>query len=152
MPAYRHEFLEAVGEGVRFLWQAAPVRFVGEAGRLTGVGCERMRAGEPDASGRRRPEPVPGSGFTLAVDTVVEAIGQEPRTAFLRRIPGVEFAHGRIVADPATGQTGNPRYFAGGDAVNGGDTVVAAVAGGKIAAAGIHRLLGGRAPGAERDI
>ncbi len=144
MPAYRHEFVEARDEGVNFLWLTAPVRLLGEE-RVTAVECRYMRLGEPDASGRRRPEPVPGTEFTLAVDSVIEAIGQEPRAAFLSRIPGVEAVHGRIVCDPATGETGNPRYFAGGDAVNGGDTVVAAVRAGKVAAAGIERYLAGRA-------
>ena len=141
MPAYHHEYLEARADGVNFLWLTTPVRLVGKAGRLVGVECRYMRLGEVDASGRRRAEAVPGTEFQLAVDTLVEAIGQEPRRAFLAGIPGLEVADGRIVVDPASGQTGNPRYFAGGDAVNGGDTVVAAVRGAKVAAAGIERFL-----------
>lgn len=147
MPAFRHEVEEAKAEGVRFSWLTAPLRFVGRD-RLEAVECRYMRLGEPDASGRRRPEPVPGTEFLLPVDTAVEAIGQRPRAEFAQWIEGLRFEGGRIACDPATGQTDNPRYFAGGDDVNGGDTVVEAVRWGKAAAEGIDRYL--RAGGSGR--
>lgn len=140
MPAYRHEVDEAKAEGVRFAWLTVPVRFLGEH-RLEAVECRHMRLGEPDASGRRRPEPVPGTEFTLPADLAILAIGQRPRAKFLAWIEGLERKGGRIVRDPESGVTGNPRYYAAGDAVNGGDTVVEAVRLGKIAARGIHRAL-----------
>ena len=72
----------------------------------------------------------------------VEAIGQRPRSELLSWVDGLELDRGRIVVDPETGRTGNPKYFAAGDAVNGGATVVEAVRGAKLVAAGIHAWLG----------
>jgi dihydropyrimidine dehydrogenase (NAD+) subunit PreT len=140
MPAYPHEVREAREEGVQFRWLSAPLRFLGN-GRLDRVECQHMRLSEADESGRRRPEPVPASEFVIPADTAVLAVGQQRRTEFLGWIEGLRLEHGLIVIDRATGQTTNPKYFAGGDAVNGGDTVVAAVRAGKIAARGIHRHL-----------
>lgn len=140
MPAYRFEVEGARAEGVRFEWLTNPVSFVGES-RLSGVICQRMRLGEPDASGRARPVPQPGSEFLLPVDTVVRAIGQQPRLGFLQWVRGLELHDGRPVINPATGQTSNPRYFAGGDVLNGGATVVEAVRAAKIAALGIDAFL-----------
>jgi glutamate synthase (NADPH/NADH) small chain len=140
MPAYAHEVDEAEEEGVRFEWLTAPVRFVGGP-RLEAVECRRMRLGAPDESGRRRPEEIPGSEVLLPVDTVVKAIGQRPRAEFLAWIEGLELDRGLIVADAATGRTANPKYFAAGDATNGGATVVEAVRGAKIAARGVHESL-----------
>ena len=99
-----------------------------------------MQLGTPDAGGRPRPEPVPGSEFVLPVDTVVKAIGQKPRRELLDWIEGVELRHGRIAVDEA-GRTGNPRWFAAGDAVNGGATVVEAVREAKLAANAVDAFL-----------
>jgi dihydropyrimidine dehydrogenase (NAD+) subunit PreT len=131
MPAYPHEVDEAEDEGVRFQWLATPVQFLGER-RLEAVECRLMRLGEPDASGRRRPGPLEGSEFTLRADTAVKAIGQQPRPEFEDWLAGL---------DPETGRTANPKVFAGGDAVSGGDTVVAAVRDGKRAARAIDESL-----------
>jgi glutamate synthase (NADPH/NADH) small chain len=100
-----------------------------------------MQLGEPDASGRRRPEPVPGSEFLLPADTAIVAIGQQPRRDLLGWIDGLELDRGRVAVDPETGRTGNPKYFAAGDAVNGGSTVVEAVREAKLAARAIHEQL-----------
>ena len=81
--------------------------------------------------------PIPDSQFTIDCDVVVPAIGQSPLAQLIQELRGVEVRDGRIVADRATGQTGNSRYFAGGDCVNGGREVVDAVAGGKRAALAI---------------
>ncbi len=143
MPAFREEVREAHREGVHFYWLTAPKRFLGKH-RVEGIECIHMRLGEPDSSGRPRPEPVPGTEFTLEVDTVIKAIGQRPRTELLEKIPGLELERGLVKVDPETGQTSNPKYFAGGDCVNGGATVVQAVHDGKRAAWGIHRWLTGR--------
>lgn len=141
MPAYAHEVAEAEAEGIRFSWLTIPVRYLG-AERVEAIECRLAELGPPDASGRRRPVEVPGSEFVLAVDTVVEAIGQRPRAAFLAWIDGLELDRGRILVDPETGRTGNPKYFAAGDAVNGGATVVEAVRAAKVAARGIDAWLG----------
>lgn len=141
MPAYPHEVREARDEGVVFQFLAEPVRFLGN-GHVEQVECRRMRLGAPDASGRSRPEPVTGSEFLLPADTVVMAIGQQRRTEFFSWIDGLRLDRGLVVTDPATGQTSVPNVFAGGDAVNGGATVVRAVHAGTVAAHGIHRYLG----------
>ena len=144
MPAYAHEVAEAEEEGVRFRWLTIPVRYLGEE-RLETIECRLAELGEPDASGRRRPRELPGSEFLLPVDTVVEAIGQQPRSELLSWVDGLELDRGRIVVDPETGRTGNPKYFAAGDAVNGGATVVEAVRGAKVVARGINEWVRGGA-------
>jgi glutamate synthase (NADPH/NADH) small chain len=143
MPAYEHEVEEALEEGVRFEWLTVPLQFVGDC-FLVGVRCRRCRLGEADASGRRRPEEMPGTEFLLPVQTAVKAIGQRPRAEFFDWIEGLEFENGRPKVDPETGQTTNPKYFAAGDATNGGATVVEAVREAKIAAAGIDAWIGRR--------
>jgi glutamate synthase (NADPH/NADH) small chain len=145
MPAYHHEVEEARAEGVDFHWLAAPVRFVGDL-RLSGVECSLMQLGPPDESGRRRPEPVEGTEFVLPADTAVVAIGQQPRRELLGWIDGLQLERGRIAVDPQTGRTGNPKYFAGGDAVNGGATVVQAVGDAKLAARAISEQLASGKP------
>jgi glutamate synthase (NADPH/NADH) small chain len=142
LPAYPHEVEEALEEGVRLRRLVAPVRFVGDE-RLEAVECVEMRLGEPDGGGRPRPEPVPGSEFLVPAETAIKAIGQRPRSELLGWIDGLELDHGLIRVDPETGRTTNPRYFAAGDATNGGATVVEAVRQAKTAARGIDALLGG---------
>jgi dihydropyrimidine dehydrogenase (NAD+) subunit PreT len=142
MPAYPHEVEEMKDEGVEPMWLTAPTRFLGN-GRLQGVECRRLRLGKPDASGRPRPEEVSGTDFVVPADTAVKAIGQRPRARFLGWVDGLELDRGLIRVDPETGQTGNSKYFAAGDATNGGATVVEAVRQAKIAAAGIDEWLAG---------
>ena len=141
MPAYTHEVDEARAEGVRFRFLADPVRFLG-SGRLEAVECRRMALGEPDASGRRRPEPIPDSSFRLSADTAVKAIGQQSRRELGDWIRGLALDDsGLVQIDPATGQTSNPKFFAGGDLINGGSSVVEAVRGAKRAARAIDEWL-----------
>jgi dihydropyrimidine dehydrogenase (NAD+) subunit PreT len=140
MPAYPQEVAGAEEEGVRLEWLSIPIRCVG-AGRVQGVECRRARLGCPDASGRRRPEEIPGSEFVLPADTVIKAIGQRPRSEFLSWIDGLETEHGAIVVDPASGATTSGKFFAAGDACNGGATVVEAVREAKLAARGVHEFL-----------
>ena len=145
MPAYAHEVEEARAEGVQFRWLAAPTRCIGTS-RLEGLECIEMQLGEPDSSGRRRPEPVAGSEFVVPCETVVRAIGQQPRSELLSWIEGLELERGRIDVEPGTGRTTHPKYFAGGDAVSGGATVVEAVRDAKAAARGIDEFLRGETP------
>ena len=100
-----------------------------------------MELGPPDHTGRRRPQPVAGSNFTLPCDMVITSIGQSRLIDFLRRCRGLDLANGSVVVNPETGQTANPKYFAGGDCVHGGREVVDAVAEGARAARGIVRWL-----------
>ena len=145
MPAYEHEVKEAQEEGMRIEWLTIPLQFVGNA-TLEGVLCRRCRLGEPDASGRRRPEEMPGTDFLLPASTAVKAIGQRPRAELFALIAGLELEDGRLKVDPETGQTTNPKYFSAGDATNGGATVVEAVRGAKIAARGVDGWVGRRQP------
>ena len=130
MPAYEHEVELARREGVEIRFLTSPVAFVGDE-RVEGVRCAEMRLGAPDESGRRRPEPVPGSEFVVPVDTVVKAIGQRPRDEFASLLEDVD----------EQGRTSNARIFAAGDAVNGGASVVQAVAEAKRAVRALDEAL-----------
>jgi dihydropyrimidine dehydrogenase (NAD+) subunit PreT len=141
-PAFQHEIDEAREDGVQFRFLAAPLAFIG-SWKVQAVRCQTMELGPPDDSGRRRPVPVEGDEFELPANTVVKAIGQQPREAFLSLIEGLELKWGQPIVDPETGQTTNPKYFAGGDAINGGATVVEAVKHAKAAARGIDAFLSG---------
>lgn len=143
MPAFAHEIRAAKREGVRIVPLVAPVEFLG-SDRVTGVRCVRMRLGTPDATGRPRPEPVPGSEFVIEVDTVIKAIGQRPRTELLRQF-GIEM-DGTCVRVGEDLRTTVRGVFAGGDCINGGSTVVQAVSDGRRAGVAIARQLLGEAP------
>lgn len=141
MPAYPHEIEEARLEGVTFEFLAEPIAFHG-TDSVVAVECRRTSLGEADASGRRRPEPVAGSEFVLGADTVVQAIGQERRRELATWIPQLRLGRaGELEIDRTTGRTANPKFFAGGDAVNGGATAVEAVAEAKRAARAIDEWL-----------
>jgi dihydropyrimidine dehydrogenase (NAD+) subunit PreT len=136
---------------VRFAWLTAPARFLGRL-RVEGVECVRMRLGEPDASGRARPEPVPGSEHILPAETVVAAIGQSPRSELIDWVEGLVFERARIRVDSATGRTTSPRFYAAGDATNGGATAVEAVREGKLTARAVDAdLRAGSAAGKAGD-
>ncbi len=145
MPANAEEIEECREEGVEIMTLTNPVRVVEKNGRVTAVECIRMQLGEPDESGRRRPEPIPGSEFTIEVDAVVPAIGQESDWACLTDECACTLNDwGTMNVDPVTLQSGDPDIFAGGDAVSGPKTVVEAIAAGKTAAESIRRYLGGQ--------
>jgi glutamate synthase (NADPH/NADH) small chain len=149
MPAFKYEYALAKNDGVTFLWQTQPVRVLGRDAVVTGLECVRTRLGEPDARGRRVPAVIPGSEFTLDVDMVVRAVGQKPVTQFLSAVPGIQLRKdGTVVVDERY-QTGNPKYFAGGDCTNGGREVVDAVAEGMAAARGLDAWLGSSRTGVE---
>ncbi len=142
MSAFDYEYELAKRDSVTFVWQALPVRVLDDGhGRVAGLECVRTRRGQKDSSGRHGFVAVPGTEFGLNVGMVVKALGQKRKTGFLAQIPNLELRNGCVVVDPKTMQTANPRYFAGGDCVNGGGEVVDAVAHGKRAALGIHRVL-----------
>lgn len=142
MPAFEYEYELARRDLVTFIWQALPVRVLGN-GRVEALECLRTRRAGRDSHGRNSYVPVPGTEFRLDVGMVVKALGQKRKVAFLERIPNLELTNGCVaVVDWQTMSTTNPKYFAGGDCVNGGGEVVDAVAHGKKAALGIHTLLG----------
>jgi len=142
MPAHDFEVQSALDEGVELHELQAPSRFVGESGRLGGVEWQAMKLGEPDASGRRRPVPVPGSEQFLPADVVVLAIGLSPST----RPFAAELAlnkNGTLRSDAESLVTSRPHVFAGGDAVSGPSMIIEAIAQGKRAAFYIDRQLQG---------
>jgi glutamate synthase (NADPH/NADH) small chain len=142
LPARSEEVEHAKEEGIVFQLLTNPTRFIDKDGAVAGVECIRMELGEPDESGRRRPVPIPGSEFTLKVDTVVIAIGNGPHPLIPQTTDGLELTRrGNIVADPETGQTSKEGVFAGGDIVTGAATVIQAMGAGKRAAAAIDRYL-----------
>jgi glutamate synthase (NADPH/NADH) small chain len=141
MSAFDYEYELAKKDSVTFIWQALPVRVVGN-GRVEALECVRTQPGQKDSRGRARFVPVLGTEFRLDVGMVVKALGQKRKIDFLKQISGLEMKNGCVAVDPATMRASNPRYFAGGDCVNGGGEVVDAVAHGKRAAIGIHEVLG----------
>jgi len=143
MPARAAEVHHAEEEGIRFHLLANPVRILDEAvGRAAAVECLRMELGEPDASGRRRPVPVPGSEFVLEADTVIVAIGNRPNPIVPQTTPGLETTRwGTVVTDETTGRTRRERVWAGGDIVTGAATVISAMGAGQRAARDIDAYL-----------
>lgn len=129
MPAFAFEYQHAKVEGVQFHWLAQPVEILDRA-----VTFVSTRLAEADASGRRRAVPVHGTEFSFVCDMVIPAVGQSPLMKLLERTRGIELQNGCVAVDRPTGLTANPKYYAGGDCVNGGREVVDAVADGKRAA------------------
>ena len=146
MPAYRYEYELAKKDAVEFRWLTAPVEIVAgsDGRRVSALRCVRMEFGEADSSGRRSARPVAGSEFDIPCDMVVKAVGQQKMRGFFESIEGLRLdAAGRVEVNPQTMQTANPKYFAGGDCVNGGREAVDASQMGKLAAQGIHEALTG---------
>jgi len=140
MPAFAFEFEHALQEGVEFCWEMLPKAF---SATKDGIALECVRMTE---DGDGLPVEVKGTEFRIECDVVIPAIGQSPLLELLSQARGVTLERGRVVVDRATGQTANPKYFAGGDCVNGGREVVDAVADGKRAARGIAAWLEGTRP------
>ena len=142
LPARLEEVHHAKEEGIDFQLLNNPVEILGEDGWVRQLRCIRMTLGEPDASGRRRPEAVHGSEFELDVDTVIMAIGQGPNPLVQQTTKGLEVnRRGNIVADAETGATSREGVFAGGDVVTGAATVILAMGAGKKAAAAMDEYL-----------
>jgi len=142
MPARAEEIENAEEEGIVFDFLTNPRRFIGnERGWVKAMECIRMRLGEPDVSGRRRPIPIEGSEFMMDVDTVIIAIGRTPNPIIQRTTEGLEVTKwGTIVADD-NGKTSIDGVYAGGDIVTGEATVISAMGAGKKAAKAIHEYL-----------
>lgn len=138
MSAFDFEYEHAKQEGVRFLWHVQPIGIKG-SGKVEALELERMQTTDDGSL-----VPIPGSAFELAVDHVILAIGQATHAESLAAGRRVKLERGRIVIDRATGQTSNPKYFAGGDCTNGGREVVDAVADGKRAGVAMAAWLGGQ--------
>ncbi|MBP8675654.1 MAG: NADPH-dependent glutamate synthase, partial [Methanoculleus sp.] len=140
MPARRAEVVHAKEEGIEFLTCTNPIRILGKGG-VTGIECVKMSLCEMDASGRRSPEPIEGSEFTLDVDMVIQAIGTSPNPLLVSLIPGLERGRkGNVVVDK-NGRTSIPHVYAGGDIATGAATVIEAMGSAKRAAAAINAML-----------
>ncbi|TVR00739.1 MAG: NADPH-dependent glutamate synthase [Desulfovibrionales bacterium] len=148
MPARAEEVHHAQEEGVEFHLLTAPKRIVtDDRNRVTGMECLRMKLGEPDASGRRRPMPMENSELVIQADTIIVAVGNQPNPLVPRTSSGIEVGiRGTIVADAETMATTKPGVFAGGDIVSGAATVISAMGQGKQAARAMHRYLVGDEP------
>ena len=147
LPARAEEVHHAEQEGVRFEYLAAPVEVLGDEERwVTGLRCQRMALGEPDASGRRRPEPVEDSEFDVPCDMVVVAIGTRSNPLLTATAPELEVNPWGYIVTDAHGMTSMPGVFAGGDIVRGAATVILAMGDGKRAAASIDTWLRGEWP------
>ena len=152
LPARREEVEHAEEEGVQFHLLNNPVEILGynnpddrrdpKNGFVTGIKCIKMQLGEPDERGRRRPVEIPGSEFTLDVDTVIMSIGTTPNPLIKSTTAGLEVnKKGGIIVEEATGATSKEGVYAGGDAVTGAATVISAMGAGKIAAKAIDEYI-----------
>ncbi|MBA7660167.1 Ferredoxin--NADP reductase [subsurface metagenome] len=144
MPAYKEEVAGAEDEGIKIDFLTAPVRLLNERGKLAGVECMRMRLGEKDKSGRRKPVPIPNSQFVIRCDAIIPAVGQELDPSFLRGKHKLKVSSKHLlVVDPDTMTTNQKSVFAGGDAVTGSASVPEAIAAGHRAARSIDRYING---------
>ena len=143
LPARAEEVHHAKEEGIIFDLLTNPKEIlVDENDAVAGMTCVRMELGEPDASGRRRPVEIPGSEFTLDVDTVIMSLGTSPNPLISSTTIGLDTNRRKcIIADEETGKTSKDGVYAGGDAVTGAATVILAMGAGKTAAKGIHEFL-----------
>jgi len=146
MPAFKEEIEAALEEGVQIRFLTAPVKVEVRNGRLEGCQFVRMRLGEIDTSGRRKPIAIEGSEFTVRMDHLIVAIGEKPNTAFLLEENLEMSKRSTLVVDRETLLTNREGVFGGGDLVLGPSTVVEAVAHGKLAANSIDMLLRGEKP------
>ena len=139
MPARSVEILHAEEEGIIFQFLVSPIRILGSSA-VEGIECIRMELGEPDASGRAAPRPLPGSDFVILCDQLIVAIGQSPNP-LLSRTSGLVITQRGTVRVDENYRTSLPQVFAGGDAISGAATVIKAIADGKAATRAIDEML-----------
>jgi len=152
MPALAEEVDAAIDEGVDVQFLVAPVKVLTENGRAKAIECVRMRLGDKDASGRRRPVPIEGSNFVHELDTLILAISERPDTSYIGERDIIRLDRENIIIDPETSMTTREGVFAGGDAVTGPGTVVDAIAAGKLAAETIEKYISGQPLGREHRL
>ncbi len=134
MSAYDFEFELAKSDGIKFYFHSQPKRIIGKK-KVEGIECLHTKIVDGKV------KPVPKSEFMIEVDMVIKAVGQNIDESFLSTIPKLKIKDGMVVVDVRSYQTANPKYFAGGDCINGGKEVVNAAYDGKRAAYGIHNFL-----------
>ena len=145
MPAGELEVNMAEEEAIKILYLTSPIKILGDVGsNVKAIDCIKNKLGEPDASGRRRPEPITGSEFTLPVDMVIAAIGQAPDASFMTEKSGIEFTKwGTVVVDPESFTTSKEGVFAGGDFITGPRNAIEVIGDGRKAARAIDKYLSG---------
>jgi NADH-quinone oxidoreductase subunit F len=143
MPAAVEEIEAAEHEGIKIEYLVAPTKILSVKGKVTGISCERMKLGDFDKSGRKRPIPIKGSVFTLNVNTVIAAIGQVPDLSFVPKKSSIRVNKWDCfdLAKGSKSQTTDAQFYAGGDAVTGPDTVIGAIAAGHQAAKDIDAAI-----------
>lgn len=152
MPALPHEVAEAERDRVKFHFLVAPKQIIGEEGKVKAIECLRMRLGEPDESGRRRPVPISFSEHQYEVDMVIPALGQVAEaTSIPADLLDKESRAPLVHVNPVTLETRMPSVFAGGDIATGPASIIEAVGAGKRAAASIHLYLSGKDLQSERE-
>ena len=145
MPAGELEVSMAEEEAIKILYLTSPIKILGDVGsNVKAIECIKNKLGEPDASGRRRPEPITGSEFTLPVDMVIAAIGQAPDASFMTEKSGIEFTKwGTVIVDPESFTTSKEGVFAGGDFITGPRNAIEVIGDGRKAARAIDKYLSG---------
>lgn len=144
-PAREEEIQHGLEEGIKFVELVNPVRILGrDDGWVRAVELVRMRLAEPDSSGRPRPVAIPGSEFTMDLDTVVESLGTQPNRLFLDRIPQLKRTRWNTIEVDADSKTSIDGVYAGGDAIRGNATVILALGDGRKAAESIHAYISAR--------
>jgi NADPH-dependent glutamate synthase beta subunit-like oxidoreductase len=141
MPADPLEVEESREEGVEYHFLRNPTRIIGQNGKVVGMEIIKMKLGEPDASGRRRPVPIEGSNYTIKVDTVIPAISQAPDVSWIPDGTVNITKWNSVEANEKTGETSMKGVFAAGDGVTGPKTVIEAVAASRMAAAAMDKFL-----------
>ncbi|HDM66902.1 MAG TPA: hypothetical protein ENG62_00755 [Thermoplasmatales archaeon] len=144
MPANKEEYEAAKREGVKFMFQTNPIEVITKNGKIIGVKCVKMKLGEPDESGRRRPMPIEGSEFIIEADMLIPAVGQRVDLSWLDKEEGLKIKKTKwdtIVVDEYTLMTDEPGVFAGGDCVLGPSTFIEAEAQGERAAKFMHQYM-----------
>jgi NADPH-dependent glutamate synthase beta subunit-like oxidoreductase len=145
MPALAEVVDAAIEEGIDIQLLVAPIKVITKAGRAAAIECVRMKLGEMDESGRRKPVPIEGSNFVYDLDTLILAISERPDTSSYIGEGDEIRRHGEnIIIDEDTAMTTRPGVFAGGDNVTGPNTVVEAMAAGKLAAEAIEKFVTGQ--------
>ena len=145
MPANEEEVEQAEQEGIQIQFLTAPVSVSSQNGKVSSMECIRMALGEPDSSGRRRPEPIAGSEFTVKVANIIAAIGQTLNTANFDPDSQVELTkRGYISINEETMETSVAGVFAGGDCTSGPATAVEAISAGRRAATSVNQYLNGQ--------
>jgi NADPH-dependent glutamate synthase beta subunit-like oxidoreductase/coenzyme F420-reducing hydrogenase delta subunit len=145
MPASNEELEQCIAEGIKIEYLVAPKKVLDNGNnKVKGIECQRTELGAMDTSGRRRPVPIENSEFTLDVDTILTAIGQQPDLGFLLSEDEFDLTRlGTFIVDGRSGMTNVDGVFAGGDVVTGPSNVIGAIYGGKLAARGIDLYLSG---------